>query len=57
MDIIHSSSFGFPPDHPINLTNAELAQRLLELLEVAAIPEAHIKIVKEAAQRFIDMGD
>lgn len=55
MGYTHSSDMGFPPEHPINLTNAELAERLLALLE--AIPATSIEIVKEAAQRLIDMGD
>lgn len=55
MGYTHSSDMGFPPEHPINLTNAELAERLLALLE--SIPAASMEIVKEAAQRLIDMGD
>lgn len=55
MGYMHSSEMGFPPEHPINLTNAELAQRLIDLLD--ALPPLYVEIVKEAAQRLIDMGD
>ncbi|WP_429169339.1 hypothetical protein [Aeromonas hydrophila] len=52
---IQSHHLGIPPEHPINLTNAELAQRLIDLLD--ALPPLYVEIVKEAAQRLIDMGD
>ena len=37
------------------LTNAELAQRLIDLLD--ALPPLYVEIVKEAAQRLIEQGD
>lgn len=52
---IQSSHLGIPPDHPVNLTNAELAQRLIDLLD--ALPPLYVEIVKEAAQRLIEQGD
>lgn len=52
---IQSSHLGIPPDHPVNLTNTELAQRLTDLLD--ALPPLYVEIVKEAAQRLIEQGD
>ena len=52
---IQSSDLGFPHDHPVNLTNAELAERLLDLLP--ALPPLYIPLVQEAAQRLLDLGD
>ena len=52
---IQSSDLGLPPDHPLTLTNAELAERLLDLLP--ALPPLYIPLVQEAAQRLLDLGD
>lgn len=52
---IQPSHIGVPPDHPVNLTNAELAQRLLDLLD--ALPPLYVEIVKESAQRLLEHGD
>ncbi|WP_339023777.1 hypothetical protein [Aeromonas salmonicida] len=55
MPTIEAADLGLPPDSPINLTNAELAHRLQDLLP--ALPPLYIPLVTEAAQRLLDMGD
>lgn len=55
MPHIESSDLGLPADSPINLTNAELAQRLIDLLP--ALPPLYVPLVEEAAQRLLDQGD
>lgn len=55
MPTIEAADLGLPPDYPINLTNAELAQRLTDLLP--ALPPLYVPLVAEAAQRLLDLGD
>ncbi|MNF19135.1 hypothetical protein D3C80_2236910 [compost metagenome] len=55
MPTIESTDLGLPPDSPLNLTNAELAQRLQDLLP--ALPPLYVPLVTEAAQRLLDFGD
>lgn len=55
MPIIESADLGLPPESPINMTNAELSQRLTDLLP--ALPPLYVPLVSEAAQRLMDMGD
>jgi len=55
MPIIESADLGLPPESPINLTNAELAQRLQDLLP--ALPPLYVPLVQEAAERLVDLGD
>lgn len=55
MSPIQSSDLGLPADHPVNLTNQELASRLLDLLP--ALPPLFTPLVHEAAQRLLEHED
>lgn len=55
MSPIQSSDLGMPADHPVNLTNQELAARLQDLLP--ALPPLFMPLVEEAAERLLEHGD